>query len=368
VLLALSAALGLGACTRRAATNERAGAGTASAGAAREPVRIPPFRFVDQRGQSTSEADLAGHVWVFDFVYTSCTSVCPTLTAKLALLERRLDDPGLRFVSFSVDPEHDTPEALASYAERFRPGETRWLLLRTNTTELTSFAHAVGADVRKTQDASDPIRHSTLFFLVNREGVVSGKYESTDPSALVRLERDAAALAGTSASLPSGADGAQLLGSLGCNGCHEQQALAPSLSGLWGTEVDLADGNRVRVNEAYLRESLLEPGAKIVRGYVNIMPAYGSELSGPALDALVTYLRTARATSSGGVDGRTHESTTADEGSAVDPVCGMEVRRVRAPRIDYSGRRYFFCSDTCRSKFEADPRKYVAKGNSSKAD
>jgi cytochrome oxidase Cu insertion factor (SCO1/SenC/PrrC family) len=73
----------------------------------------PEFLLTDQRGKPVNKAALAGHVWIADFIFTKCTTVCPLITAKMALLQRQIADPSVRFVSFSVDPEHDTEAALA---------------------------------------------------------------------------------------------------------------------------------------------------------------------------------------------------------------------------------------------------------------
>ena len=82
--------------------------------------RVPGFSFRDQHGKSTTDRELLGHVWIADFIFTSCTTVCPMLSAQMVMLQRSLPHPELRFVSFSVDPAHDTPEVLQAYAQRWQ--------------------------------------------------------------------------------------------------------------------------------------------------------------------------------------------------------------------------------------------------------
>lgn len=79
----------------------------------------------------------------------------------------------------------------------------------------------------------------------------------------------------------------------GCNACHlpEASSLAPTLHGLYGHSVELADGSTVTADEAYLRRSILEPNAELVKGYGPVMPAYGNILSPGELDDLVAYIR-----------------------------------------------------------------------------
>lgn len=79
---------------------------------------VPEFALVERSGRTLRRADLAGAAWLADFVYTRCEDSCPRLSAEMARLHHRFGDR-LRLVSFSVDPAHDTPRALADYADRF---------------------------------------------------------------------------------------------------------------------------------------------------------------------------------------------------------------------------------------------------------
>src|SRR5215470_19690381 len=95
---------------------------------------VPSYRLVDQDGRTRTPDELKGSVWVADFIFTSCKSVCPVLSAKMVQIQRAIADPRLKFVSFSVVAERDTPAALQAYAKRWAPDESRWTLL-ANTKE-----------------------------------------------------------------------------------------------------------------------------------------------------------------------------------------------------------------------------------------
>lgn len=81
---------------------------------------VDDFTFTDQNGQSFGLSDLKGKVWVADFIFTNCETVCPPMTANMAKLQDMVKEEGLdvEFVSFSVDPEVDTPEKLKEYAKK----------------------------------------------------------------------------------------------------------------------------------------------------------------------------------------------------------------------------------------------------------
>jgi cytochrome oxidase Cu insertion factor (SCO1/SenC/PrrC family) len=91
---------------------------------------VPDFTLIDQRGRPVQRGDLEGKVWLVSFIFTNCPDECPLMTAEMARLQSdlaHLDD--LRFVSISVDPDHDTPAVLSQYAERFNADPNRWSFL-----------------------------------------------------------------------------------------------------------------------------------------------------------------------------------------------------------------------------------------------
>jgi len=92
---------------------------------------LPAFTLTDQRGQSFGTRELAGKVWVADFVFTSCQSACPLLSERMAEVGRRAKKlgPDFHLVSISVDPERDTPERLATYAARYGAHPLAWSFL-----------------------------------------------------------------------------------------------------------------------------------------------------------------------------------------------------------------------------------------------
>ena len=90
---------------------------------------VPDFALTDRSGRTVARADLLGHVWLANFVYTQCTETCPLQSAVVARLQGEFRQPELRFVSITVDPERDTAVALARYAEQYGADPVRWLFL-----------------------------------------------------------------------------------------------------------------------------------------------------------------------------------------------------------------------------------------------
>jgi cytochrome c oxidase subunit 2 len=95
--------------------------------------------------------------------------------------------------------------------------------------------------------------------------------------------------------LPLAAKGKALAEKSGCLGCHStdgSKKIGPTFKGLFGRETHLEDGRELRVDEEYIRESLFDPGARIVKGFPNIMPTFKGRLSGDDVAAIVSYLKT----------------------------------------------------------------------------
>ncbi len=331
----------------------------------------PAFAFADQDGRRTTGVDLRGHAYVADFIFTTCTTACPTMTAKLALLRRQVRSPGVRFVSFSVDPAHDTPAVLRAYAATWGDADPRWRLLSTDPAGLAAVVKGMKVTVAATGDEANPILHSTLFLLVDAAGQVRGVYDSTDPAALARLADDLRGLGGgemlSATDTPVTTDavgrGRATFAAMGCVACHAQPRVAPPLASVYNSMVRLSDGRTVWADEAYLHESVANPGAKVVAGYLNTMPSYRGSLSDGQTADLVAYMESLSANPPGGhgvvANGRT--AATAPAAVVVDPVCHMRVAANPAgPHEAWGGRTFYFCSDSCREKFDADRARYGA--------
>jgi protein SCO1/2 len=155
---------------------------------------VPEFALTEASGEAVSLADLRGRPWVADLIFTSCSGICPRMTKEMAALRKSTADlPDLRFVSFSVDPETDTPEVLREYASRFVDDRTGWLFL---TGDEATVRRVAGEGFLLPVQDGDPTRgdeavlHSSRFVLVDRDGRVRGTYDVADSEAMLALRGD----------------------------------------------------------------------------------------------------------------------------------------------------------------------------------
>jgi len=155
----------------------------------------PAFSLVDQDGKPFARDDLKGKVWVADFIFTTCPGACPKMTMKMSGLQKAVPARDVHFVSFTVDPERDTPEVLKRYAQGYDADPARWHFLTGEKQQLFETAAGMKLTAAPAGQFGPEIVHAEKFLLVDGAGRVRGIYDSTDEQALKKLAADAAALA-----------------------------------------------------------------------------------------------------------------------------------------------------------------------------
>ena len=156
---------------------------------------VPEFVLTDQSGETYGSANLLGKIWVSNFIFTRCTTVCPIFSDKMSTLQKRTNKAanGLQLVSFSVDPDFDTPEVLAEYSKRFSANPWYWHFLTGPTEQVRS----VVIDGMKTfmgdaaeVDAPDALMHGSHFVLIDPLLNIRGFYQVEDEKTVDRLLLD----------------------------------------------------------------------------------------------------------------------------------------------------------------------------------
>ncbi len=152
---------------------------------------IPHFQLVNQEGQSFDSTQLAGKIWIADFIFTSCPGPCPMISTRMSELQKPLEKTDVHLISFTVDPEKDTPEVLRGYAEKLHAAPKRWDFLTGSKPTIYKLSHdgfklavSDGSD-----EAGIPV-HSTRMVLVDRHGEIRGYYEATEADAMTKLLAD----------------------------------------------------------------------------------------------------------------------------------------------------------------------------------
>jgi protein SCO1/2 len=150
---------------------------------------IPAFELTNQQGRPFDRAALNGHVWVADFIYTHCEGPCPRMSSHMHSLQGKVAND-VKLVSFSVDPERDTPAALEAYGKQFGADDAHWSFLTGDPQTLNMLDH----DAFKLGSLGAAMDHSTRFVLVDKKGQIRGYYGIADGDPVAKLAHDAAAL------------------------------------------------------------------------------------------------------------------------------------------------------------------------------
>ena len=169
------------------------------------PAEAPPvlgqldsFSLYDQRGRQFTEQDLDGSIWIADFIFTGCQAACPMLTSKMRALQKHVEERErtlgrklpIRLVSFSVDPEVDTPDKLAAYATKWGADQERWSFLTGPLAEVNR-AVTRGLKIPFEKGGADTsafdVMHGEHFVVVDGARRIRGYFE-TDPPGIAQLK------------------------------------------------------------------------------------------------------------------------------------------------------------------------------------
>lgn len=162
-------------------------------------LEIKPFAFTNQQNEEVTLEDLKGEVWLAQFVFSNCTTACGPMMVNMAELQDKLieeDVEDYKLVSFSVDPNFDTPEVLQEYLSVFNPSdESKWVMLTGyKQDKISEIARKSFATLVIDEPGSDQVTHGTSFALVNQEGLVVKLYEGLDDVPFETIVRDMKAL------------------------------------------------------------------------------------------------------------------------------------------------------------------------------
>ena len=133
------------------------------------------FQLTQSTGEKFDSASLDGKVWVTNFFYSSCPSICLRENIAVQELVQEFGHRGVKFVSITVDPTNDTPSRLDEYSQRFDADPSHWFFLTGDMDYITR----VGKDIFKTPIA--PGGHTERLFVIDRKGEIRGAFHFQNP-------------------------------------------------------------------------------------------------------------------------------------------------------------------------------------------
>lgn len=154
---------------------------------------VPPdAMFIERSGKQMALKDLRGKPWIASFIFTRCQGTCPMMTKSLGELQDDLRTVGdVRLVSFTVDPEYDTPERLQEYAAQYKADQNRWLFLQGSDSSVQELAkNTFHVGIAEGTSKEEPIIHSSRFFMVDSNGEIRGLYDGRTEDGKKKLLSD----------------------------------------------------------------------------------------------------------------------------------------------------------------------------------
>ena len=154
---------------------------------------IPPFNLIDQNGKTIDQSIVKNKIYVADFFFTRCGTICPRIASQLTRVQDIFrDNPAVIFLSHTVDPEHDRPAQLKAYAEKYEAIPGKWYFLTGDKAHIYDLAMhgyylpTVDAGVKEGKP-DETFIHSEKLVLVDKQGIVRGFYDGTDKEQVDRL-------------------------------------------------------------------------------------------------------------------------------------------------------------------------------------
>ncbi|TRO64222.1 SCO family protein [Christiangramia sabulilitoris] len=142
-----------------------------------EKKRAPQFEFINQNGDTISNEDYKGKVYVVEFFFTTCPTICPIMNKNLVEIQEVFDDrKDFGIASFSIDPVHDTPEVLSEYASQYNITSPGWNLMTGDREEIYALANqGFGLYAGEDKNAAGGFAHQGLFALVDKDGFIRSR-------------------------------------------------------------------------------------------------------------------------------------------------------------------------------------------------
>jgi len=162
--------------------------------------KVTNITLQNQLGDTVSLDSLKGKVLLIDFFFTHCASICPILTRNMRYLQdglkmhdysRRVDTSFVKFISLTVDPEHDSPAVIKRYADRYGVNSDVWWMLTGPKKTIYDFAlNELKLGLQDSVSVDSNFVHTDYVALLDKDRVIRGYYHGTDTAAMARLRED----------------------------------------------------------------------------------------------------------------------------------------------------------------------------------
>lgn len=139
-------------------------------------MQVPEFEFTDQNNQTVTPADMLGKVYVVEFFFTNCPTICPVMKQNLQEIEKEINHPDFGVISITIDPKRDTPEVLKAYAAKLGIQNPDWHFLTGDRETIYRLSQKFNIYVGKDENSAEGLDHSGKLALVDKEGNIRSRF------------------------------------------------------------------------------------------------------------------------------------------------------------------------------------------------
>jgi protein SCO1/2 len=143
-------------------------------------MKVPDFELTDQNRKKITNKDMLGKVYLVEFFFSTCPTICPVMNTNMRAVEEEINDPNFGIISISIDPDNDTPEKLKQHAQRIGVKSPNWHFLTGNRTYIGNLADEFDIYVGDEEDKSENLNHSGMIALVDKDGNIRCRFDKNN--------------------------------------------------------------------------------------------------------------------------------------------------------------------------------------------
>lgn len=141
-------------------------------------MQVPEFQLINQEGKTITSKDMLGKVYVVEFFFASCPTICPVMNRNLREVEQAINHPDFGVISITIDPKRDTPQRLKQHAEQLGVQSPNWHFLTGDRQKIVQLSELFNIYVGQDESTAEGLNHSGKFALVDKQGNIRSRYQA----------------------------------------------------------------------------------------------------------------------------------------------------------------------------------------------
>lgn len=141
-------------------------------------MEVPAFEFINEENQKISNKDMLGKVYVVEFFFTNCPTICPVMNQNLKEIDQKIHSPEFGVISITIDPKRDTPEALKTHKTQLKIENPNWHFLTGNRDAIYDLSKKFNIYVGEDESTAEGLNHSGKLALVDKNGKIRSRVDS----------------------------------------------------------------------------------------------------------------------------------------------------------------------------------------------